>query len=89
MINDIEKINYNIASAIDNSDFNVALSLDASRQQILNALKAFVGPLSTAQLEQLENVLNGVKSEIKTIERAMIDLNARTAKNMKRLQGYR
>ena len=48
MINDIEKINYNIASAIDNSDFNVALSLDASRQQILNALKAFVGPLSTA-----------------------------------------
>lgn len=88
MIKDIEQINYNIADAIQNTDFNAALSLDESRQQHLNALKTFIGPLSTAQINQLENILNGVRSEIMNIENAMLDLNARTSKHIKRLHGY-
>ena len=52
-------------------------------------LSHFVGPFSADQLAMLEDMLDNLKSEIRIIEDNMLDLNARTSKHIKRLEGYR
>lgn len=89
MIRHIEQINHNITNAIKNADFIAALDLDDSRQTHFKALSNFEGPLSADQLSMLEDMLDNLKSEIRIIEHAMLDLNARTSKHIKRLEGYR
>jgi hypothetical protein len=89
MIQYIEQINHGIVSAIKSTDFTTALDLDASRQEYLNELKGFEGPLSVEQLDQLKGVLHKVKSEIISIENAIHELNKNTGKHIRRLEGYR
>ncbi|MGB1035835.1 MAG: hypothetical protein ACPGYQ_01325 [Candidatus Puniceispirillales bacterium] len=88
-IKDIQQINDDIATAIKDADFTTALDLDKTRQQHFGTLSHFEGPFSADQLAMLEDMLDNLKSEIRIIEHAMLDLNARTSKHIKRLEGYR
>ncbi len=88
-IKDIQQINGDIASAIKDADFTTALDLDEKRQQHFGTLSHFEGPFSADQLAMLEDMLDNLRSEISMIEHAMLDLNARTSRHIKRLEGYR